>query len=339
MGEDEGVGGGGTRVEEGGGEGTSGRRMNRQVPQIVVVGSHAPGYFLRVSRLPLPGETVIGWDFQVPKDGGKGSNQAIAAARLGVRVSFVGCVGSDRIGEDGERWMIEEGVDTSHLRRSRTTASGVGFILLDAGGVPAMVTSMGANAELTRDEIRVALDDAVGAAVLLTQFEIQPQIALYAAREARERGMLAIVNPAPAPETPLVGLEAADILVPNEQEARVLLATNSREPMEPEEMAIRLREASGAKVVLMTLGERGVAGAEASGSWHLLARRVGANDTSGAGDVFCAALAVGLVRGQSLQQAADWACSAATLSVTRPGTIPAFPTAQEVQDFIDCKSS
>src|SRR5579864_4933309 len=95
--------------------------------RIVVVGSHAPGLFIRVKHAPAPGETVLGWDYEEPVDGGKGSNQAIAAARLGARVSFVGCVGRDRIGDEGARWMREAGVDVAHLRRSETTASGIGF--------------------------------------------------------------------------------------------------------------------------------------------------------------------------------------------------------------------
>jgi ribokinase len=111
--------------------------------EIVVIGSHCPGLFIRVKRPPVPGETVIGWDFQEPIDGGKGSNQAIAASKLGGMVSFVGCVGQDRIGEEGARWMVEAGVDITFLKRSATTASGVGFILLDEQGVPAMVSGMG----------------------------------------------------------------------------------------------------------------------------------------------------------------------------------------------------
>src|SRR5215813_7735708 len=101
-------------------------------PHVVVVGSHAPGLFIRVKRVPTPGETVIGWDFQEPMDGGKGSNQAIAAARLGAKVSFVGCIGCDRIGDEGARWLREAGVDVTYVRRSDSTASGVGVILLDA---------------------------------------------------------------------------------------------------------------------------------------------------------------------------------------------------------------
>jgi len=302
-------------------------------PQIIVVGSHAPGLFLRVKRIPQAGETVIGWDYQEPVDGGKGSNQAIAAARLGAAVSFVGCVGQDRIGDDGERWMREAGVDTRCLRRSASTASGVGFIILNEDGVPAMVTSMGANAELSAQDIDEALARYPGAAVLLTQFEIDPDMALYAASAARQRGLIAIVNPAPAPASPLTGLEAASILTPNESEAKVLLGLDPDDPLKPVELARRLREHSGVEQLIVTLGEQGIVGANASGVWEIKPPLIDVADTSGAGDVFCAALAVRLAEGQSLKLAAGWACAAAALSVSKAGTIPAFPTRLAVEQF------
>ncbi len=301
-------------------------------PQIIVVGSHAPGLFLRVKQIPRAGETIIGWDFQEPIDGGKGSNQAIAVAKLGMPVSFVGCVGQDRIGDDGERWMREAGVDTCCLRRSATSMSGVGFILLNEDGIPAMVTSLGANAELSTEDIDSALARFPGAAVLLTQFEIDPAIALYAARAARQRGMTAIVNPAPAVR--VAGLDAATILTPNETEAKVLLGLDPEAAVDHLELANRLRQQSHVDHLIITVGEKGVVGADESGIWEIKSPQIEVTDTSGAGDVFCAALAVGLTEGKSLQSAAEWACTAATLSVSKVGTIPAFPTRAEVDQFI-----
>jgi ribokinase len=302
--------------------------------RIVVVGSHAPGLFLRVKRVPRAGETIIGWDYQEPMDGGKGSNQAIAAARLGAPVSFVGCVGQDRIGDDGELWMREAGVDTRYLRRSASTSSGVGFIMLNDDGVPAMVTSMGANAELSTQDIDTALAHLPGAAVLLTQFEIDPQMALYAARAARQRGMIAIVNPAPAPTVPVPDLAVASILTPNETEAKVLLGLDPEDSLAPVELARQLIAQSGVAQLLITAGEKGVVGADQSGIWEIRPPAIEVEDTSGAGDVFCAALAVGLAEGKPLKPAAAWACAAATLSVAGAGTIPAFPTRVEVERFL-----
>jgi ribokinase len=301
--------------------------------QIVVVGSHAPGLFLRVKRPPLPGETVIGWNYQEPVDGGKGSNQAIAAARLGGEVSFVGCLGNDRVGDDGARWMTESGVDLTYTRRS-STATGLGFIMLDDNGVPAMVSSLGANAELDSAAVDTALAGLPQARLLLTQFEIDLEVALYAARQARQRGMVSIVNPAPAPDSPIEGLDCADILVPNESEAGLLLGLPLGEAAEPEKLTWQLREMTGAGVVLVTLGDQGVVGCDGEGIWSVSPPPVAVADTSGAGDVFCAALAVALVEGKSIRQASAWACAVAALSVTRPGTIPAYPTRAEADMFI-----
>lgn len=303
-------------------------------PEIVVVGSHAPGLFLRVRRPPVPGETVLGWDYQEPVDGGKGSNQAIAAARLGGNVAFVGCVGRDRIGDDGERWMLDAGVNVSYLRRSLTTPSGVGFIMLDEKGVPAMVTSMGANADLSIADIEEALAQMPSARVLLTQFEMPIEVALHAARIARRQGMTTIVNPAPAPQAEIEGLDAAKILTPNETEARMLLGQGMTGDVDPFEMASQLQARTGAEHVIITLGAKGAAGSNGKETWQVASLAVDVVDTSGAGDVFCAGLAVGLVEGKDVRDAAEWACAAAALSVTRPGTIPAFPTRDEVDSLV-----
>lgn len=301
--------------------------------RILVVGSHIPGLLLRVKRPPISGETVIGWGFEEAIDGGKGSNQAIAAARLGGKVSFLGCVGQDRIGDQAESWMTTAGVDTTLLRRSPTTASGVGFILLDERGVPAMVSSLGANAELTDQEVESAITGFDDIGVLLTQFEIPIQVALHAVRYAHQQGLLTILNPAPAPEIKLSGLNCADLLVPNETESRMMLGVPVEQEVDNAWLAGRLRKKTGAGVVLITIGERGVVGCDAQGVWTVNPPPVKAVDTSGAGDAFCAALAVALIEGQPVRDATTWACSVAALSVTRSGTIPAYPTRAEVEAF------
>ena len=221
--------------------------MNEK-PQIVVVGSHAPGLFMRVHQPPVPGETVIGWDYQEPKDGGKGSHQAMVAALLGARASFVGCVGQDRLGDKAVEWLLDAGVDIRYLKRSSTLPTGVGFILLDDTGVPAMVSSLGANAELDESLVEQSLRELSSAQVLLTQFEIRPEVAIYAALAARQRGMISIINPAPAVEIQLKQLAAADILVPNESEANVLLGLSPEVEIDPLEAARRLLESTGARM-------------------------------------------------------------------------------------------
>lgn len=303
-------------------------------PRLVVVGSHAPGIMVRVKRIPGAGETVIGWDLSQPKDGGKGSNQAIAAARLGLTTSFVGCIGMDNLGIDCENMLRDEGVDIRYLYRSDSTGTGAGIIILDEDGIPAMVTSMGANSELSFEQVESAIEGLVGAEILLTQFEILPEVALFAARVARQHGMTTIVNPAPATPVNLSDLEVADILVPNEVEAKVLLGIEPQAQIDLEPVALKLLSATKAGTVVITAGERGILCADSSGVWQAQPPEVPVVDTSGAGDVFCAALAGGLMRDMDHRDASNWACSVAALSVTRDGTIPAFPTFKEVDAFL-----
>ncbi|HZS86471.1 MAG TPA: ribokinase [Chloroflexota bacterium] len=301
--------------------------------RIVVVGSHIPALFLRVRRIPVPGETVIGWDYQEPMDGGKGLHQALAAGRLGGEVSFVGRVGRDQRGDSGEEWLRQAGVDVRYLSRSDSTATGVGVILLADDGIPAIVSSLGANAELNEEEVEAALAALQPARLLLTQFEIRPEVALHATRVARRYGMSVVVNPAPASHIAPGEMGDTDVLVPNESEAKSLLRIDQASAADPGWMAVQLREQTGARCVVITLGERGVAVADEEGSWATLPPEVPVADTSGAGDVFCAALAVRLAANDPMRTAAGWACAAAALSVTRPGTIPSFPTKEEVEGF------
>jgi len=305
--------------------------LKMEDPQIIVVGSHTPGLFIRAHRIPVAGETVLGWDSQEPMDGGKGSHQAMVAARLGAPTSFVGCLGKDRLGQTAVEWLKADGVDLRHLKFSETKSTAVGFIILNDEGVPAMVSSLGANEEVDESLVELALADFSQARLLLTQFEIRPVVAIHAAQAARRNGLIAIINPAPAYPVDLAQLSAAHILTPNETEARVLLGYPAQAEASPARLAAKLRQRCGVECVMVTAGEQGVAGDEAGAAWQCRPPKVEAVDTSGAGDVFCGALAVALLRGRSYRQAAEWACKVAALSVTRPGTIPAFPTAREVE--------
>jgi ribokinase len=301
---------------------------------IVVVGSHAPGLFIRVKRIPKAGETVFGWDFHEPKDGGKGTNQAIASALLGAKTSFVGCFGRDRIGDAGETYLKEAGVDITWLIRDETEATGVGFILLDENGIPAMVSSIGANFKLTAKHVNDALHAMSDSKVMLTQFEIPTDVALHAAETARSLGMISIINPGPAPETPIKDLSMASILIPNEIEAQILLGREPDTVFEEEDLVKELKHTSKAEVVLITLGGNGVIGIDKNGLWRFKAMAVDVIDTSGAGDIFCASLAVAIKNGKSIREASAWACKVASLSVSKQGTIPSYPTLEEVNSSI-----
>jgi ribokinase len=303
-------------------------------PQIIVVGSHGPGLFIHVDRIPVAGETVPGWDYEEPVDGAKGSNQAIAAARLGARVSFVGCVGQDRLGDLGDLWLREAGVDTQFLKRSPNQSTIGGFVILDKNGVPAIVAAMGANGDLNEEDVDRALNELRGAQILLTQFEINPEVALHAARVARQLGMTTIINPTPVPKNLPSTFEFADILTPNETEAMVLMGLDPATEMDSRVMAQALREKSGAGCVMITLGEKGMIAADEDEIWTVSAPAVQAVDSTGAGDAFNGVLALGLVEGLSKREAAQRACVVASYSVTKQGTIPIFPTPAEVEQFM-----
>lgn len=308
---------------------------DRQV-DVLVVGGHAPGVSVRVRRLPVPGETVIGWDLQEPLDGGKGSNQAVAAARLGATVSFVGCVGNDRQGDMAESFLREAGVGCAGLRRSPTSPTAGGVILLDGSGVPAMVTTMGANADLELGHVLHVLEQDGPPRVLLTQLEVPVPVVLQSLRHARRLGARTVLNVAPVPATFAADRclgDIVDVLVPNEVEATTLLGLAATANLPAEELANRLRAATGVDCVLVTLGERGFVGADGDGTWSQRPPPVEVVDTSGAGDEFCAALAVQLSRGDAVRPASRRAGLAATLSVTTAGTVPSFPTGDEVVRF------
>jgi ribokinase len=212
--------------------------MGKEDPQIIVVGSHTPGLFIRVHRIPVAGETVVGWDYQEPMDGGKGSHQAMVAARLGAPTSFVGCLGKDHLGRKAVEWLENAGVDLRHLVFSETKSTAVGFILLNDEGIPAMVSSLGANEEVDNGLVEQALADFGQARLLLTQFEIRPSVAIHAARVARQRGLTAIINPAPAYPVDLQELAVAHILAPNQTEAKMLLGYPLQAQIEPDRLAL-----------------------------------------------------------------------------------------------------
>lgn len=304
-------------------------------PEIVVVGSHAPALFIDVKRPPLPGETVLGSNFQEPKDGGKGSNQAIAAARLGAKVSFVGMVGKDRLGEELKEWFDDDGVDYSWLRQHPEASTGAGFNIQTEDGDCALVTCMGANEFINKEFIDEALGALKGAKVLLTQFEIPPAMALHAAKVAAELGITSIVNPAPAFSGEHLDYQNVSILIPNEIEAKAILGISLDDSIETKDLCTSVRKTCGVDCVIITLGEKGLAGLDKGGYWMQTSPKVECVDASGAGDAFCSALGVALVEGKDVREGSAWAAQAAALSVTKGGTIPAFPFRKELEQFIE----
>lgn len=299
-------------------------------PRVVVVGSYAVGLVMRTTRLPARGETVLGRDFQ-SMDGGKGSNQAVACARLGAETIFLAAVGDDAYGARGLEMLAGNGVDTSLVRRIADAPTGAGFIMVDDEGHNAIAVDLGANRLLSPDDIDRAEEMIAGADALLCQLEIAPQTALHAAAVARRHGILAILNPAPAQALTAGALANVDILTPNLTEAQTL---SGRASAGVTELAGALR-AMGAQTVILTVGEDGAWIAEAAEPRHVATVAVEAVDTTGAGDAFSAALAVALAEGTALDDAVAFACAAGAYAVTSLGTVPSYPTRSQLAEFIE----
>jgi ribokinase len=303
------------------------------VPEIVVVGSHIQGVFIRVQRIPSADETVLGWDYHEAKDGGKGSHQAIACSRMGVPTSFVGCVGADRFGDIGVTWMEEAGVDLRCLRRCQGVPTGVGFVMIGPDGVPAIVSALGANAGLGKADVDAADHLFQHASVLLTVFELPPSIALYAAHQAHAHGVVTLLTPSPAEPQPPAGFPDIDVLIPNQVEAKTLLGLDVSHAVDAEDLARECQRRFGISRIVVTLGETGAIVAEGLKLYREAAVPVEVVDTPGAGDAFSAGLAVGIARGLEFREAVRLGCAMGAYAVTLRESIPSFPSLRELQRF------
>jgi len=300
-----------------------------RVPRIVVVGSYATGLSLTVKRLPSPGETVLASGYRVDY-GGKGSNQAVACARLGADVAFVARIGRDAFGEMALRLYREEGIDTEFVQQTAEHSTGVGFILVEAGsGNNCIALDPGANDLLSAPAVIACASAFKTAAVVLTQLEIPVAAAEAALSIGRANGAITILNPAPVRPLSSSVLQLVDVLTPNQTEAKVLSGRSADTEVEPEEVARELIRA-GAKQVVMTLGEKGALIVTASSSKHIPAVQMRAVDTTGAGDAFNAGLAIALARGEDLEPAVEFAVVTGGLAVTKEGVIPSLPRPEEV---------
>jgi ribokinase len=274
------------------------------VARIAVVGSYGVGLTFGSERVPERGETLIGTLFRTD-DGGKGSNQAVGAARLGAEVSFLTAVGRDEFGDRAFELWAREGVDASAVLRSAEPTM-TAAILVEASGDNRIVIVPGALSSLTPEHVDGFADRMAEADVLLVQLEIPVETALHALAVARQAGVRTILNPAPAPAKPIT--PAADYLVPNESEAPAV--------------------EGGEGTLVVTLGEQGARIRDNLVS----AFPARAADTTGAGDAFCAAFAVALAEQGSDLGAVRWGCAAGAHMVEHPGVIPGLPTRAELEE-------
>ncbi|MDA0172216.1 ribokinase [Solirubrobacter taibaiensis] len=285
------------------------------MPRVVVVGSINVDLVVVSERLPAAGETVAGGRF-ASYGGGKSANQAVAAARLGADVVFVGAVGRDAMGDEAEAELRAEGIDVSGLARL-DEPTGVALIVVDAAGENQIAVASGANAAFELESLE--LD---GDGVVLLGHEVSEGVVIAAARAAEAAGWPVVLNPAPARELPAAPLA---VLTPNASEAEQLTGES-----DPEAAARALSKATGA-AVLITLGARGALLLEPGGSPALLpATKVDVVDTTGAGDTVNGALAAELAAGRPLREAAEFALRAAAISTTKPGARGGMPTREEV---------
>lgn len=299
------------------------RATSGHIGVIVVAGAHVPSLFFRVDDVPREGETVLGRDFDEPEDGGKATNQAVAAARLGATVRIVTLVGDD---ERGHRWrglLQARGIDTRFMLTAEG-ATDVGVVMLPPSRIPAIVSLQGLSLGLDGTRVRAAAAAFEGAGVVVGQLEAPASCASAAFRLGRAANAITVLNPAPAEPLERELLSLTDVLVPNEHEAAVLAGREGP----PGELAAELARRHSPTSIVVTAGAAGCFVARGGEpTVHVTAPRVEVEDTTGAGDAFVGALAVRLNARDDLVEAARFAVRAAALSVTRPGTMPAYPDA------------
>jgi ribokinase len=290
------------------------------------VGAHVPGLFIEVERVPREGETVLASSLREPPDGGKASNQAVAAARLGAPTVLVTVLGNDERGREARAFFAAQGIDT-HWCFEVEGASDVGIVLLPPSRIPAIVSVLDRNKELNAETVEQASAAIRSAALVACTLEAPAEAALAAFRLARAAGARTLLNPAPADGIGDELLSLVDVLVPNEHEAAALVGRSAP----PAELASALAAKLPSGAVIVTAGVLGAfLAADARPVRHVPAPKAASVDTTGAGDAFIGALAARLQAGATLEQATAFAVRAASLSVERAGTMLAFPTAEEL---------
>ena len=307
--------------------------LDMNMAKVVVAGSYLVALVMEVKRIPSVGETVHGKNY-FQTHGGKGSNMAIQVARLGAQCSFVGSVGDDSHGNHFMQLLKKEGIEASGLKQRRNSATGVGFIMVDPAGQNVISIDSGANALFSLSDINEAASSWQGSGAILTQFEVPIETAFHAMKVGKKRGYKTILNPAPAEVLIDRDLSSVSVITPNETEAHICLGLAPDKLVDEEELALRLLEL-GCGAALVTLGERGCICATAKDGVERVEAFTVAEvvDTTGAGDAFNAALAVGLAEGAALMDAARFANAAAALACTRMDTLPSYHIREQVMDF------
>jgi ribokinase len=300
--------------------------------RVAVVGSLNMDLVARSPRIPQPGETIIGGDYKnVP--GGKGANQAVAAARLGARVSMVGRIGRDAFGDQILGDLAADGVDTSFVLQEEGMPTGVALIVVDDAGQNSIVVASGANMRLSPADVDAATTAIADADALLLQLESPLETVIRAAEVARDHGVTVTLNPAPARVLPVQLLAAVDVLIPNESETALLTGMPVDSQGQAEAAAAALLQL-GVGAVVLTLGSRGALLAQQGNRQLVPAFQVQPVDTTAAGDAFVAALAVALAEDLGIADAVRWANAAGALATTVLGAQPSLPSRAAVEQLL-----
>lgn len=282
---------------------------------------------IKVPRLPLPGETVLGGMFTMVQ-GGKGANQAVAAARAGGDVAFLACIGDDDFGRNALKGLIKEGIDVSMVKMHKQKPSGIALINVSECGENSISVAPGSNNELLPEDIFAVEEQIKKSDLILVQLEIPVNTVEAIVKVANRNNIPIILNPAPAQQIEQEILKSIDIITPNETEAAVLTEKYSDKP-DVNELHLRLRE-MGLKTIIITLGSKGAFYSTDGEGKVIEAPKVEAIDSTAAGDVFNGYLAVSIAAGRDLEQAIRVANKAASISVTRLGAQPSIPFIEEV---------
>ena len=311
------------------------------MPDILVVGSLNADLVVRAPRFPQPGETISGSDLQIIP-GGKGANQAVAAARQGTSVSMLGRVGNDSFGPELINNLKQNNVDTSHVQIDSQAATGTAIIVVDANGQNSIVLSPGGNGQVSSADVNtVSFSDYK---LLLLQLEIPIGTVTSAAQRAKESGLRVLVNPAPARSLPDELISLSDFILPNETELNLLTSQPVHDISSAEKAAKTLLE-RGAQNVIVTLGANGALIVSSQQVTHVNTYKVEVVDTTAAGDAFIGGFAAKLIESNdlpldaqeqalALQNAVHYGCACGALATTKFGAQPSLPTRVEVERFI-----
>lgn len=296
--------------------------------KLLVIGSTNTDMVVKAPHLPKPGETILGGKFLM-NPGGKGANQAVAAARLGGVVTFVGKIGNDLFGKQTVSNLKNEGINVDNMLSDPANPSGVALITVDEAAENCIVVAPGSNMTINKDDIDANLALIEQTDIILMQLEIPIDTVAYTTQIAHKMNKLVILNPAPANEIPNELLKQLYILTPNETEAEMITGISAKDDEGVKKAAMKIRE-KGVQHVIITLGSRGAYLLNHEKSVFIRGIKVNATDTTAAGDTFNGALAVALSEGKEIEEAIEFANTAASIAVTRMGAQSSVPYRKEL---------